>query len=109
MKNISKKEELIMAIKYLICTSGAGLVQIISFAILNGLLNFDRLFHLANYETLKYGPSYFIALILSVIFNFTVNRKVTFKSANNIPIAMLKIFGYYLASNCYFLISLNKH
>ena len=37
-----------------------------------------------------------MALILSVLWNFTLNREFTFKSANNIPIAMLKVFGYYL-------------
>ena len=44
----------------------------------------------------EYGPIYLIALILSVLWNFTFNRKFTFKAANNIPIAMLKVFGYYL-------------
>lgn len=96
MEKISKKDELIMAIKYLFCTCGAGLIQVISFAILNSLVHFDRLFHFENIYELKYGPSYFIALILSVIFNFAVNRKVTFKSANNVLLAMLKILGYYL-------------
>ncbi len=43
----------------------------------------------------KYGPMYLIALLLSVIWNFTFNRKFTFKSAANIPIAMLKVLGYY--------------
>lgn len=95
MEKINKKDESIMAIKYLFCTSGAGLIQVLSFALLNGLLHFDALFHLGNIQELKYGPSYFVALVLSVIFNFVVNRKVTFKSANNIPIAMLKILGYY--------------
>ncbi|MFA5675124.1 MAG: GtrA family protein [Christensenellales bacterium] len=43
----------------------------------------------------EYGPSYFIALVLSVIYNFTINRRFTFKSAANIPVAMLKVFGFY--------------
>ena len=42
-----------------------------------------------------YWVSYLIALVLSVIWNFTINRKFTFKSTNNVPIAMLKVFGYY--------------
>ena len=45
-------------------------------------------------------PSYWLcylpALILSVLYNFTVNRRYTFKSANNVPIAMLKVAFYYL-------------
>ncbi len=50
----------------------------------------------ANVMTNEYGPIYLIALILSVIWNFTFNRKFTFKSAANIPVAMLKVFGFYL-------------
>ena len=46
--------------------------------------------------TNEYGPVYLIALTLSVIWNFTVNRKFTFKSAANIPVAMLKVFIFYL-------------
>lgn len=46
--------------------------------------------------TNEYGPIYLIALLLSVIWNFTFNRKFTFKSAANIPVAMLKVFGFYL-------------
>lgn len=55
-----------------------------------------KLFPGAAVTELKYGPSYFVALALSVIFNFTANRKYTFRSANNVPIAMAKVLGYYL-------------
>ena len=44
----------------------------------------------------NYWPRYLIALIASVVWNFTLNRNYTFKSANNIPIAMAQVFGYYL-------------
>ncbi|MBR5922450.1 MAG: GtrA family protein, partial [Clostridia bacterium] len=30
-----------------------------------------------------------------VLWNFTLNRKITFKSAANVPIAMLKVAAYY--------------
>jgi putative flippase GtrA len=83
---LSKKAEMRRALKYLLFTSSAGLIQVISFTILNELVFKDG----------KYGPSYFIALTLSVIWNFTFNRKFTFKSANNVPIAMFKVFCYYL-------------
>ena len=36
-----------------------------------------------------------LSLILSVLWNFTLNRNFTFKSASNVPIAMAKVFGYY--------------
>ena len=38
---------------------------------------------------------YLIGLVLSVIWNFTLNREFTFKSANNVPVAMAKVFGFY--------------
>ena len=44
----------------------------------------------------EYGPMYLTALILSVVWNFTFNRKFTFKSAANVPVAMLKVFAFYL-------------
>ena len=44
---------------------------------------------------LRYWGSYLIALILSIVWNFTLNRRFTFKSATNVPIAMLKVLGYY--------------
>ncbi len=99
---LTKRDNIIMALKYLMCTAGAGIIQFVSFAILNSWLHFDRLpiflrlFPNAAVEELKYGPSYFVALALSVIFNFTANRKYTFRSANNVPKAMLKVLGYYL-------------
>ena len=99
---LTKRDNLIMALKYLMCTAGAGIIQFVSFAILNSALHFDRLpiflrlFPGAAVEELKYGPSYFVALVLSVLFNFTANRKYTFRSANNVPKAMFKVLCYYL-------------
>lgn len=82
--SLSTKENIIQFLKFTLFSISAGIVQAVSFAILNELTSFT------------YWPSYLIALILSVLYNFTVNRKLTFKSANNIPIAMLKVTGYYL-------------
>ncbi len=99
---LSRKDNFIMALKYLMCTAGAGIIQFVSFTILNSVIHFDRLpvfqqlFPNAVQGELKYGPSYFVALTLSVLFNFTANRKYTFRSANNVPKAMLKVLGYYL-------------
>ncbi|MCL2472022.1 MAG: hypothetical protein FWF25_09860, partial [Propionibacteriaceae bacterium] len=36
------------------------------------------------------------ALIASVLWSFTANRKFTFKSVSNIPVAMMKVTAYYL-------------
>ena len=84
---LSKRDNLLMALKYLMCTAGAGIIQFVSFTLLNAAAHFDRLpvflklFPGAAVTELKYGPSYFVALALSVIFNFTANRKYTFRSA----------------------------
>ena len=78
-----KNKELLRTIKFTLFSMSAGIIQIVSFTLLNEIAK------------LPYWVSYLIALILSVIWNFTLNRKFTFKSANNVPIAMLKVAGYY--------------
>ena len=82
MKN-NKKKEALRAVKFTLFSASAGLIQMGSFALLNELLH------------LPYWLSYLIALVLSVLWNFTLNRKFTFKSAANVPIAMLKVACYY--------------
>ncbi len=96
-QKISKKDNIIMAVKFVFCSAGAGIIQTVSFTVLNELAKRTSIFDFLpeNLINNEYGPFYFIALVLSVLFNFTVNRKFTFKSAANIPIAMLKVFGYY--------------
>lgn len=78
-----KKKEIIRTIKFTLFSISAGLIQTVSFTLLNELLH------------LEYWISYLIALILSVVWNFTLNRKFTFCSANNVPVAMLKVACYY--------------
>ena len=78
-----KKKEIIRTIKFTLFSISAGLIQTVSFTLLNELLH------------LEYWISYLIALILSVVWNFTLNRKFTFCSANNVPVAMLKVVCYY--------------
>lgn len=77
-------KELIRIIKFTFFSISAGIVQIVSFSL------FNELFHLT------YWISYLAALILSVVWNFTLNRNYTFKSASNIPIAMLKVALFYI-------------
>jgi putative flippase GtrA len=78
------KQNVWQAFKFTLFSTSAGIVQTVSFTLLNELTDFP------------YWPCYLIALILSVLYNFTVNRRFTFKSATNVPIAMLKIICYYL-------------
>lgn len=80
---MSKKDEIIRSIKFTLFSMSAGAIQIGSFTVMNEFLSFPP------------WLSYLIALILSIIWNFTLNREFTFHSANNIPIAMLKVLGYY--------------
>jgi putative flippase GtrA len=82
-----KSESLMQTIKFTLFSISAVIIQTLSFTILSLLV-----FHDAENE---YGWSYFISLALSVLWNFTLNREFTFKSANNVPIAMLKVLGFY--------------
>ncbi|RJX24536.1 MAG: GtrA family protein [Acholeplasma sp.] len=79
-----KNENIIQMVKFTFFSISAGAIQAITFTLL---------FEIAN---LIYWPAYLIALTLSVLWNYTLNRKFTFKSANNIPVAMLKVGFYYL-------------
>ena len=79
----NKKKEILRAVKFTLFSVSAGLIEIGSFALLNELLH------------LPYWLSYLIALVLSVLWNFTLNRKYTFQSAANVPVAMFKVACYY--------------
>lgn len=77
-------KEMWRAVKFTLFSASAGIIQIGSFSLLNEVL------------MLEAWVSHLIALILSVLWNFTLNRKFTFQSANNVPIAMLKVAAFYL-------------
>ena len=81
---MTKKEEILQAVKYTLIAASAGLIQAASFTFLEEVIH------------LPYWPSYLIALILSVLWNFTFNRKYTFKSTSNVPKAMFLVFLFYL-------------
>ena len=78
-----KKAEIKRIVKYVLFSISAGGVQFLSFTLLNEILHWP------------YWPCYLIALVLSVLWNFTLNRKFTFQSANNVPRAMLLVALYY--------------
>ena len=99
----SKKKNILQFIKFALFSASAGIIQIASFTLLNEVvikLPFIQNAMVSNEIFAKimkneYGPMYLIALLLSVIWNFTFNRKFTFKSAANIPIAMAKVLCFY--------------
>ena len=98
-----KNSSVIQAIKFALFSASAGLIQAGTFTLLNEVIIrlpfFQNLLEehpvFARVMENEYGPMYLTALILSVVWNFTFNRKFTFKSASNVPIAMLKVLAFY--------------
>lgn len=78
------KKEMLRSAKFILFSISAGLIQTVSFTLMEEVLH------------LEHWVSYLVALVLSVLWNFTLNRKFTFCSANNVPIAMLQVAGFYL-------------
>jgi putative flippase GtrA len=77
-------KEYLRVILFVLFSASAAVIEMGSFAILN------------EFTGWSYWPCYLIALLCSIVWNFTLNRKFTFRSAANIPVAMLKTLGYYL-------------
>lgn len=77
------KKEIFRTIKFTLFSISAGIVEIVVFTLLNLIPNWS------------YWPKYLIALVASVVWNFTLNREFTFKATNNVPIAMLKVALFY--------------
>ena len=77
------KKQLWQAVKFTLFSISAGAIQIGSFALLELFIQ-------------DYWIPYLVSLILSILWNFTLNRRYTFKSAANVPVAMAKVFGFYL-------------
>lgn len=82
-ENKSKKGEIKRVILFTLFSVSAGIIEIAAFSIMELTGKFP------------YWISYLTALVLSVIWNFTLNRNFTFQSANNIPVAMLKVAAFY--------------
>ena len=71
-------------VKFALFSVSAGAIELGSFALLTELTSWS------------YWPCYLIALLLSILWNFTLNRKFTFRSVADVPTAMLKVLGYYI-------------
>lgn len=78
------KKELFRTLKFVLFSASAGIIQVVSFTIMEEVLH------------LTHWVSYLVALVLSVLWNFTLNRKYTFCSAANVPVAMMKVAMFYL-------------
>ena len=78
------KKEIFRTLKFVLFSASAGIIQVASFTLMEEVLHWTH------------WVSYLVSLVLSVLWNFTLNRKFTFKSANNVPVAMLKVAAFYL-------------
>ena len=79
----NQKKSLWQAVKFTLFSVSAGIIQVVSFALMELFIH-------------DYWIPYLISLVLSILWNFTLNRRYTFKSAANVPVAMAKVFGFYL-------------
>lgn len=77
------RKEVIRSLKFLLFSLSAGIIELVAFSLLNELTGWS------------YWPCYLIALVLSVLWNFTLNRRYTFQSAGNVPKAMVQVFCFY--------------
>ena len=76
-------KEILRFVKFGLFSASAGLIGMGAFALLN------------EFTSWRYWPCYLIALVLSVVWNFTLNRRFTFRSTANVTPALLKILAYY--------------
>lgn len=76
-------KETLRFLKFTFFSVSAGLIEILTFTLLNEFIH------------APYWISYLTGLVLSVLWNFTLNRKYTFRSAGNVPAAMVKVALYY--------------
>ena len=83
MTEEKRTPEWVRVLKFTFFSISAGLIEIGAFTLFNEVLH------------LPYWLGYLLALILSVLWNFTLNRRFTFKSAANVPVAMLKVAAFY--------------
>ena len=73
MGTVNRRAELLRSLKFTLFSASAGLIQIGAFALCNDVIR------------LPAWLGYLIALVLSVLWNFTLNRRYTFRSAASVP------------------------
>ena len=79
-----EKKEIVRTLKFVLVSASAGIIELVVFTLMN------------EFSGLKYWPCYLTALIASVVWCFTINRRYTFKSTKNVPRAMAMVFAFYL-------------
>ena len=81
---MSNKNSYMQMLKFTLFSISAGVIQVVSFALFNDVFKWI------------YWPAYLTSLILSIVWNFTFNRRFTFKAAVNIPVAMAQLALFYV-------------
>lgn len=84
VKKLNARQLSWQMVKFTLFSVSAGIIQVLSFTL------FQEGFHF------PYWIGYGLALVLSVLWNFTFNRRYTFRSVENISKAMSLVFLYYL-------------
>lgn len=82
----ARKKQALQLFKFLCFSLSAGVIQLASFTLLYNVIAWDN-----------WWATYLISVVLSVLWNFTFNRKFTFASAGNVPLAMALVVVYYCA------------
>ena len=75
--------EWLRVLKFVLFSASAGVIQFGAFALLN------------EFTGLRYWPCYLISLLLSIVWNFTFNRRFTFKSNANVTSTLLLVLAFY--------------
>ncbi len=84
-QKLSKKQEFFQFLKFLAFPLSAGAIQLLSFELMYNIINWK-----------SWWATYLISVVLSVIWNFTFNRKFTFKSASNVTVSMILALLFYV-------------
>ena len=79
-----KRKEIFRFIKFALFSVSAGIIEILAFTLLNELTAWG------------YWACYLPALVLSVVWNYTLNRRYTFRSGCSYTRQMLMAFLFYL-------------
>ncbi len=79
----NKRQEMLRALKFTVFSASAGVIEAVAFALFHELTPWP------------YWPCYLLALTASVVWNFTLNRRYTFRSTANVPRAMLLVAAFY--------------
>ena len=80
-----KNKELARTLKFILFSASAGIIETVAMILCEEVIKIPG-----------HYVCYTIALVLSVLWNFTFNRKFTFQSAENVPKAMFLVFLFYI-------------